>query len=120
MSGLIRLSDVGPREEKQAMPSGLSDTWPAAAMVGNSSGPPPAERVSQLASIPGVGVDPCGRLFSVAPTVRQFFAVAGVPTDPGSITASLLASLPALPAAKRTSASRCVDMNWSTARELSE
>src|SRR3954470_18275678 len=80
MSGLMRLSDVGPREEKQAMPSGLSDTWPAAAMVGNNSGPPPADGGVRLGAIPGVGVDPCGRLFSVAPTVRQFFAVAGVPT----------------------------------------
>src|SRR6185437_3976207 len=109
-SGLTRLSDVGPRDEKHAMPSERSDTWPAAPIVVK------CVNWLQLASSPGVGVEPWGRLFSVAPTVRQFFAVAGLPTEPGSITPSLLLSRPSLPAANRTRASRCVAMNWSTLR----
>src|SRR6478672_5606847 len=88
-SGLVRLSIVGPREENAAMPSALSETWPAGPSFGHVLVPEPGSIHSlQLMSIPGVGVEPCGRLFSLAPTVRQFFAVPGEPTEPASMTPS--------------------------------
>jgi hypothetical protein len=109
-SGLSRPSSHGPRDENSAIPAGSSETWPAAANEGN---PLVAD---QLTFTPGVGVEPDGRLFSVAPTVRTFFAVPGVPIESPSICTSALSSRPLLPAEKITSASRRWNMYWSTAR----
>src|SRR5215468_3024523 len=59
-----------------------------------------------------------GRLFSEAPTVLQYFAVAGEPTEPGEPTPLPLRSLPSLPAAKQITRSRWVLTKSSTSLQL--
>ena len=48
------------------------------------------------------------RSFSVAPTVKTFFAVAGLPMESKSISPFMLASTPSFAAAKRMTISSCV------------
>jgi hypothetical protein len=67
-------------------------------------------------SRPGGGTEPRGWLFSLAPTVRQFLAVAGVPIESGSTTPLPLTSLPSLPAENRISMSGLFHTNLSTVR----
>jgi len=92
------------------MPSTLSDTCPAAPSCGYFAS------WLQLTSSPAGGFEPCGRLFSLAPTVRQFFAVPGDPIESGSITPSESSSTPEFPAENKISMSGWFHMNSSTAR----
>jgi len=56
-----------------------------------------------------------GRWFSLAPTVKQFFAVPGGPMESVSITPPASLSTPSFPAENRRSMSGCVHMNSSAA-----
>ena len=94
-SGLSRSSSVGPRDENAAIPSGLSANL--SVEIGES-----------YFVLPHVHVM-FARAFSVAPTVRTFFAVAGEPMESKSISPSRgVVSTPSLAAAKRITNSSCV------------
>ena len=88
MSGFILPSSTGPRLENALIPLMLSAALSSLiGLVGKSDG----------------HIDPhwlviVGRLFSLAPTVKTFFAVAGFPSESKSTSPFELASVPELPA----------------------
>jgi hypothetical protein len=106
---------AGPRLLNAAIPSGLSATRSALiGLAGKLSGQPSPYSIGGGSG----GMVKSGRLFSDAPTVMQFFAVAGEPTEPGATTPVPPISLPSLPAAKQITQSRWFATKSSTSLEL--